>query len=100
MDMEPRANTSRLHARVVGRVQGVGYRWFVLRRAEGLALGGWVRNCADGDVEVMAEGPREHLERLLEALRKGPGASRVLRVDETWSNPGPEGEPGRFEVRY
>lgn len=75
----------RLWARVHGRVQGVGFRWHVLRRAQALELSGWVRNRADGSVEVLAEGPRNVLIQLLDALRRGPAAARVIRVEESWS---------------
>ena len=49
---------------VSGRVQGVGFRWFVEREAAQLGIAGWVRNCENGDVEVMATGTREQLRRL------------------------------------
>jgi acylphosphatase len=68
-----------------GRVQGVGFRYFVVRRAAALGLSGWVRNRSDGAVEVEAEGPRAALETLLAALRRGPTAARVTEVDESWS---------------
>jgi len=74
-----------LRALVHGRVQGVGFRWFVARRAEERGLGGTVRNLADGSVEVIAQGPRASLEALLDELRRGPPRSRVERVDEFWS---------------
>lgn len=70
-----------IHFVVSGRVQGVGYRMFVHRRAEALALAGWVRNLADGRVEGFAEGAPEQLDALVEALREGPPASRVTAVD-------------------
>lgn len=88
----------RLRAKVHGRVQGVGFRWFVLQRGQELALGGWVRNCADGTVEVMAEGSDDDLGRLLEILRRGPVAARVTQVEETWTDA--TGDHPRFEVRY
>lgn len=87
-----------LRARVHGMVQGVGFRWFVLRRAEPLNLAGWVRNCPDGTVEVLAEGPDDDLGRLIEALRRGPAASRVRKVDEEWGDP--QGDLDGFAVRY
>jgi acylphosphatase len=74
-----------LRAVVHGRVQGVGFRWFVARRAEERGLGGAVRNLPDGSVEVIAEGAREDLEALLGELRSGPPRARVERVDELWS---------------
>ena len=74
-----------LHAVIHGRVQGVGFRYFVTRQARSLGLAGWVRNQADGSVEVKAEGGRAELDRLLERLRNGPPGARVTVVDETWS---------------
>lgn len=75
---------ARLHAFVSGRVQGVGYRWFVQRHAGGRRLTGWVRNLEDGRVELEAEGPRPMLDELLEALGRGPRNSRVDHIAETW----------------
>ncbi len=74
-------NTQRLHAHVEGHVQGVGFRYFVLREAQALALTGWVRNRFDGRVEVVAEGALTDLNRLLAELRKGPLSSEVWAVD-------------------
>jgi len=70
------------HYLVKGRVQGVGFRWFVHREASLLALKGWVRNTEDGDVEVVAAGKREQLEELKVALHKGSRGSRVDSVVE------------------
>lgn len=75
---------TRLHALVQGRVQGVGFRYFVLEQAQKLALSGWVRNLWDGRVEVLAEGEQANLEKFLIILRRGPIASRVSQVTETW----------------
>lgn len=72
---------SRLVAIVHGRVQGVGFRWFVQRRASRLGLTGWVANTADGAVEVVAEGGSGALEELVGALRDGPGAASVQDVN-------------------
>jgi acylphosphatase len=71
----------RIHATVTGRVQMVGFRDFVTRRAGGLDLRGTVANRADGSVECVAEGPREAVERLLDALKQGPRSARVDSVD-------------------
>ena len=62
---------------VSGRVQGVGFRWFVEREAATLGIAGWVRNCDDGRVEVMATGTREQLSTLHARLHEGPRAARV-----------------------
>lgn len=64
-----------------GRVQGVGFRWFVARRATGLGLVGWARNLADGRVEVVAAGAPTALARLDRELRDGPRLSRVEHVE-------------------
>jgi acylphosphatase len=73
-----------LHAVVHGDVQGVGFRYFVQRRGEEMDLAGWVRNRPDGSVEVVAEGSRAALGRLLELLGRGPGLADVDRVEVEW----------------
>jgi len=75
---------SRFHARVRGRVQGVGFRFFVLEQAHTLGVSGWVRNLPDRRVEVVAEGERALLERLLSDLRRGPRGAHVDDVDAQW----------------
>lgn len=67
-----------------GRVQGVGFRYFVLRLAAELDLVGWVANEADGSVRCVAEGPKTALEALLAALREGPRGAVVSSVSEDW----------------
>ena len=88
----------RLDATVRGRVQGVGYRAFAREQARRLGLAGWVRNEPDGDVRVVAEGPRDVLEALLQKLEQGPSASRVERVTPYWSAASEEFDG--FGVRY
>lgn len=68
---------------VTGRVQGVGFRWFVEREAAQLGMKGWVRNCEDGSVEVMATGTPEQQRSLRAKLREGPRAARVDMVQES-----------------
>jgi len=70
-----------IHLKVVGRVQGVGFRWFVRERAEELGVSGWVKNTSTGDVEVAASGEEAKLALLEAAVRRGPTAARVQRVD-------------------
>src|ERR1700761_3778153 len=70
------------HYLVKGRVQGVGFRWFVHREAAALELNGWVRNTEDGHVEVLAAGDAEPLGELKQALRRGSRGSRVDAVIE------------------
>ncbi len=66
---------------VRGRVQGVGFRWFVEREAHILGIAGWVRNNHDGSVEVLAQGTREQFSALHSRLREGPRAARVDAVE-------------------
>jgi acylphosphatase len=68
-------------ARIRGRVQGVGFRYSALQEARRFSITGWVRNAADGDVEVWAEGPPEKLAAFLRWLRKGPPYAHVEAVD-------------------
>lgn len=71
---------SALHVRIAGRVQGVGFRWFVREEARRLGLAGWVRNLDSGEVEVAASGDPGLLERLRSALAVGPDAAHVEAV--------------------
>ena len=72
---------------VRGRVQGVGFRWFVEREAHLLGIAGWVRNNADGSVEVLAQGSRDQLSGLHARLREGPRAARVDNVEVADARP-------------
>ena len=72
---------------VRGRVQGVGFRWFVEREAHLLGIAGWVRNNADGRVEVLAMGTPEQLAGLRLRLQEGPRAARVDNVKESEAEP-------------
>ena len=71
-----------LHLLIKGRVQGVGFRWFVQREAAEIGLRGWVRNTTDGHVEIVAAGVEEDLNELKVAVRKGSRGSRVDAVVE------------------
>ncbi len=88
---------ARLEAVVHGRVQGVGFRMFVVDVARGRRLSGWVANEATGRVRCVAEGPRDDLRSLLADLHEGPPGARVDRVDAAWLPA--TGELTRFEVR-
>jgi len=70
------------HYLVKGRVQGVGFRWFVHQEAAEIGLRGWVRNTDQGHVEIVAAGKPEELAELKDALRKGSRGSRVDTVEE------------------
>ena len=83
-----RAGPGRMSRRVVrlfvaGRVQGVGFRAFLIREANALALDGWARNRSDGSVEALAAGPEPAIAAFVEAARRGPSAARVDRFWET-----------------
>ncbi|MGH2501479.1 MAG: acylphosphatase [Ktedonobacterales bacterium] len=88
----------RLTARIVGDVQGVGYRAYARRRARALGLCGYTRNLADGAVEVVAEGPRTLLVDLLVALRRGPISAEVTETQVAWS--AATGEYSAFSIRF
>jgi acylphosphatase len=75
----------RLHCTVKGDVQGVGFRYFLIRRAQALGLSGWVQNRDDGTVEFVAEGSRRDLEQLERAALEGPRLARVTAVEVNWS---------------
>lgn len=97
--MTPMADKhERLHAVVRGIVQGVNFRYYTQERAHRLGLTGWVRNLADGAVEVVAEGPRPTLGQLLDFLRRGPPAASVTEVREEWQ--APTGEFKQFQIRF
>ena len=68
---------ARIHIWVSGRVQGVGFRAYVAQQAQFLGLTGWVRNVGYSEVETVAEGRREILDRFADLIQRGPTASRV-----------------------
>lgn len=82
----------RVQAIVSGRVQGVGYRYFVAHAAHRLELKGTVRNLPGGEVEAIAEGEEANLQLFLEELRQGPSAADVADLQAAWGEPA-----GRFE---
>jgi len=75
-----------LHLTIRGRVQGVGYRWWVVGEARALGLAGWVRNRRDGTVEALAIGDPAALDALAEACERGPRASAVTAVERRAGN--------------
>ena len=90
--------TQTLRALVRGRVQGVGFRFFVEAEASALGLSGFVRNLSNGSaVEVVAEGRMTALETLLAALRRGPALAYVERVDVSWA--AATGDYAGFKIR-
>ena len=82
---------------VRGRVQGVGFRWFVEAEAHKLRLAGWVRNTSDGAVELMAVGTRPQLAALQAKLWQGP---RAARVDDVEERPADRSEAGEGETTF
>ena len=84
MQIENPPETKRLHIIITGRVQGVGYRFFAKDNADLYNATGWVRNCANGSVEVEAQAQEEILHKFCEELRKGPfmGAVSDLQTQE------------------
>ena len=77
---------------ITGRVQGVGYRDWMVAQAHALGVEGWVRNRSDGAVEALLYGDTAAVEELLRSCRRGPRLASVSRIEEEWADP-PE-EPG------
>ena len=96
-EASPLVSDVRLTAWVSGRVQGVGFRWWVRTRALAGGLEGWARNCEDGRVEVVAEGSRPACERLLAELGGTGTPGHVSGVVERWSEA--RGVPPGFHER-
>ncbi|WP_313543783.1 acylphosphatase [Leifsonia aquatica] len=86
----------RKRAIVTGAVQGVGFRWAAREQAQALGVAGWVRNRADGSVEVEVEGEPAAVDRMLAWLREGPPGSEVAGLDVT--DAAPDGDDG-FRIR-
>lgn len=88
----------RCHIFVSGKVQGVFFRATTEEMASILGLKGWVRNTEDGRVEVMVEGEKEKVEKLIEWLHKGPPLAKVENVNVNWQEY--KGEFKSFEIKY
>ncbi|MEW6295655.1 MAG: acylphosphatase [Candidatus Diapherotrites archaeon] len=88
----------RLDLTAKGIVQGVGFRFSVSSYASGLGLTGFVRNLPNGNVEVIAEGKKEKLQKLIEFIRKGGHYARIEQVEERWLNA--KNEFNSFEIEY
>lgn len=98
MSEEATGGMGRRGFRVVGRVQGVGFRWWTRRTASELGLGGWVRNEVDGSVVVHVVGSDDAIDRLAGALEDGPDAARVERVEEI--APAGRLRPDEFRIEH
>jgi acylphosphatase len=90
-------NKSGRHWLIQGRVQGVYYRRFAQQQASALGITGWVKNTADGGVEVYAYGTEEQLDKLLKQLRQGPNLAKVTAID---SQDIPYDSYSEFEIHY
>lgn len=73
-------NTTSIHLLISGKVQGVGFRWFIVEEAKQLGLAGWVRNLPTGEVEIAARGDNSSIQTFEELARKGPPGARVSHV--------------------
>ncbi|MCE5195465.1 MAG: acylphosphatase [Nitrospiraceae bacterium] len=89
---------ARAHLIISGRVQGVFYRSFTEETAYSLSLKGWVRNCSDGNVEVLFEGGKEDIEKAISSCYKGPPSSKVNAIDIRWEDF--KNEFDVFTIRY
>jgi acylphosphatase len=92
----PALQRVRVHVWISGRVQGVGFRFFVQRRAHQVGVAGFVRNLPDGRVEATAEGPVRAVQELIDAVRTGPPGAVVTSVELTWEAPHDE---SRYVIR-
>ncbi len=85
--------TAAVRVRIEGRVQGVGFRYWVMEQANALGLDGWVRNRRDGAVEAVFAGPADAVAEMLRRCHDGPAFARVARVNE-------QPEPGPVEAGF
>jgi len=86
------------HLFIEGKVQNVGFRHFTKLNAEEVGVHGWVKNLPDGRVEVIFEGPEDHIDEIVARCEDGPGASRVDEVDFEWEKP--TGEFSDFRIAH
>lgn len=76
-----------LFIKVTGQVQNVGFRYQTNKLAQELKLAGWVRNAPDGTVEILVQGEKKYLTKLLTWARKGPGFAKVDKLSSEWRKP-------------
>ena len=79
-------DTLTVNMKITGKVQGVGFRYFVLRQAQKLSIKGWVSNNSNGNVEALAQGEKEGLDHFIAKVKQGPAFSRVEDVSLNWVN--------------
>lgn len=89
---------SAVHLVARGRVQGVGFRFYVREQASRYGVKGWVRNRADGSVEVLAEGKKETLQEFIEVIREGPRFGSVSDLEIDWEEP--SGDFTSFSIEF
>ena len=92
-------NLTSFHCIVSGRVQGIGFRWFVENTAKVAGLTGWVKNLSNGNVEIEAEGDRSSMESFLENIRTGHSGAAIKDMTVQWRDI-TEKEYGSFEISY
>ena len=85
MSSQPEDNLT-VNMKITGKVQGVGFRYYVLRQAQELGIRGWVSNKPNGDVEALAQGEKADLEQFIAKVKEGPSFSRVEDVSLNWVN--------------
>jgi len=100
MIQDVRKIEKRIHAYISGRVQGVGFRWFVVEtvRHQYPGISGWVKNLYDGRVEILAEGTENDLIAFIKTMEKGPSFSHVTSLNIDWEDS--KGELYGFDVNY
>ncbi len=91
-------NNCTVELTVSGKVQGVNFRWFTVLAGRDLSLTGYAKNRSNGTVEVIAEGNRTNIEKLIEKVKQGPALSRVDEVEITWLENSDQFE--NFEIQY
>jgi acylphosphatase len=79
MPMNKRTSIT-IHLQISGRVQGVGFRYYMLRKAQELGIAGWVRNRRDGSVEAVAQGSPESVAAMIAWAKRGPSGAAVSEV--------------------
>ncbi|MFH1766631.1 MAG: acylphosphatase [Patescibacteria group bacterium] len=89
---------ARAHILITGRVQGVYFRSYTRAEAEKFNLSGWVRNSIGGSVEIVAEGEKKDIEKLIAWCHKGPSSANVVNVEVEWHEY--KGEFDRFSIEY
>ncbi len=92
------ASPARIHILVSGQVQGVYFRENTRKKAEELGISGWVRNMLDGRVEIMAEGDKDKLDKLMRWAEQGPAFAKVDGLRTAW--PEYKGDLGEFQIKY